>query len=305
MKKILLPTLLLIFITAKAQFTFNFFQDFDTPLSSNSLTINIVPGPNNIWQVGAPQKTLFSSAFSQSRVIITDTLNSYPVNNVSTFSFVVLNNGQNMPSPLALQWKQKLDMDAGKDGGIVEFSTNSGNTWQNAHNNSNTYQFYGFQPGNKDTINTNEYCFSGQDAVWRDIWLCLSPAIGNLNDSILFRFTFKSDSVNTNKEGWMIDNFIAHKSVLHPMKEISQTENIVVYPNITSGMVNVEMKKRAATDMIQNIELYSSEGKRLESYGPNYTKVVLDISKYKTGVYYLHVTINNKISKHKLLYEKN
>lgn len=303
MKKTLLFLFLLQLSAVNAQ---SYYQDFDGFYTNPgySLIMGITSGTANIWQIGAPQKTLFNAPASQPRVIITDSSNTYPVNNTSTFTFVALNL-LNSPFPYALQWKQKLDMDQGKDGGIVEFSINSGNTWQNAHNNPNVYQFYGFQPGNKDTLNTNDYCFSGTDNVWRDIWLCLAPTIANQNDSILFRFTFKSDSVNTNKEGWMLDNFIAHTTIMHPVKEISQIDNIVVYPNITNGIVNVEMKKRAAGDMIQNIELYNGEGKRLEAYGQNYTKVVLDISKYRAGIYYLHVTINNRINKFKVLYEKN
>ncbi len=302
MKKILYFLLIIVPAAASAQY-----QDFDGAYTNPaySIIMGISTSSNNIWQIGIPQKNLFNSASSIPKVMVTDTINAYPVNNISTFTFVALNTMTYYPTPFALRWKQKLDMDAGKDGGIVELSVNGGNTWQNAHNNPSVYQFYGFLPGNKDTINTNEYCFSGTDNNWRDVWLCLSNAYANQNDSILFRFTFKSDSINTNKEGWMLDNFLASRTIVHPVKENSQIDNLVVYPNITDGIVNVEMKKKSDTDAIHNIELYDNEGKLVESYGRNYTKVVLDISKHKEGIYYLHVTINKKISKFKLIYEKN
>jgi hypothetical protein len=287
-----------IFTNLKSQF-----QYFEGLVSAYDLSVSISTSTNNIWQKGRPQKTLFSSASTTPNVIVTDTINYYPKNNIS--SFIVVGKQMFVAGIPKLQWKQKLNMDAKKDGGIVEFSTNSGITWQNAHNNPNVYQFYGFQPANKDTINTNEYCFSGTDNVWRDIWLCLPYSIASLNDTILYRFTFKSDTINTNKEGWMIDNFFFQNTIVHPVKEISNIDDLVVYPNVTNGIINVEMKKTSQTDMIDNIELVNEEGKIIERYGQNYTKVVLDISNHKTGLYYLKVTINKKVNKFKILYEKN
>ncbi len=305
MKKITFISFLFISVLARSQSFYQYFDGGNTnPL--NSVIITIQTSTANIWQIGKPQKTLFSSASSTPNVIVTDTINKYPINNVSAFTFTIVNPCLFCgPMPIALQWKQKLDMDSKKDGGIIEYSTNNGNSWQNAHNNTNVYQFYGFLPISKDTINGNQYCFSGTDNVWRDIWLCFTPALFQQNDSVVFRYTFKSDSVNTYKEGWMIDNMFVHTTILHPVKEISQIDNIVVYPNITNGIVNVEMKKKGETDVIQNIQLFNNEGKLVESYGQNYTKVVLDISKHKPGMYYLNITINKKVNKFKVIYEKN
>ena len=289
-----------LFLNIKSQ---NYYQYFEGTQTSTSLAVVVSTSTNNIWQIGKPSKILFSSASTTPNVIVTDTINYYPKSNISTFT--VIAKQPFMFGFAKLQWKQKLDMDVKKDGGIVEFSTNSGATWQNAHNNPNVYQYYGYQPFSKDTINTNEYCFSGTDNVWRDIWLCLNSTTSNLNDTILYRFTFKSDTVNTNKEGWVIDNFISSRTILHPVKEISNIGDILVYPNVTNGIINVEIKKTSPTDMIDNIELINEDGKVIERYGQNYTKVVLDISKHKEGLYYLRVTINKKIHKFKILYEKN
>lgn len=306
MKKTLLFSFIFVSLVSFSQNYYSQYFDGANTNPNNSIIVGIQTSSTNIWQIGKPQKTLFSSASTTPNVIVTDTINNYPINNVSTFTFAIK---QVSPGPggfpYALQWKQKLDMDAGLDGGIVEISMNSGNTWINVHNNPNIYQFYGFLPGNKDTINGNEYCFSGTDNVWRDIWLCLPPSFTSQNDTIMYKFTFKSDGINTNKEGWMIDNLIGHTTILHPVKEISQIDNIVVYPNTTNGIVNVEMKKTSNTDVIQNIQLFDNEGRLVETFGQNYTKVVLDISKHKAGLYYLNVTINKKVSKFKIIYEKN
>ncbi len=275
------------------------YQYFDgantTP--STSIMVTIQTSSMNIWQIGKPQKTLFSSASTTPNVIVTDTINYYPKNNVSTFTFAILNPYWPASGPFitALRWKQKLDMDQGLDGGIVEYSTNSGATWVNTLNNFGVYMYYGFQPANKDTLPSGQFCFSGTDNIWRDIWLCMGPSITNMNDTLMMRFSFKSDSVNTNKEGWMIDNMMDYVTAMHPVKSISQMENLNVYPNTTSGILNVEAKKHSDKDYIISIELFDLAGKLLESYGQNNSKVVLDISKYADGMYNLKV-VSNKVS---------
>jgi hypothetical protein len=285
-----------------------YYQYFDGANTNpaNSIIVGIQTSSTNIWQIGKPQKTLFSSASTTPNVIVTDTINKYPVNNVSTFTFAIKN--PSFPSPAAItaiRWKQKLDMDQGLDGGIVEYSTNSGVTWVNSFNNPNVYMFYGFQPANKDTLPSGEFCFSGTDNNWRDIWLCLGPSVTVVNDTIMLRYKFKSDSVNTLKEGWMMDNFMAYFTMMHPVKSISQEENLVVYPNTTSGILNVETKKHGDKGYIMFVELYDMSGKLLESYGQNSSKVVLDISKYPDGLYNLRVVSNAITTDFPVVLQKN
>ena len=51
----------------------------DIPIEIDSLNAS------NIWQIGEPSKTLFSSARSNPNALVTDTLNNYPVNDSSSF----------------------------------------------------------------------------------------------------------------------------------------------------------------------------------------------------------------------------
>lgn len=302
MKKIFTLTICLLVLNLKSQIPWSYDQYFEPP-NLNNLTIAIGTNTDNIWQIGVPQKTLFASASTTPHAIITLTLNTYPLSNVSSFSFAVAHQTTN-PWPYALQWNQKIDMEAGQDGGIVEFSMNSGQTWQNAHNNTNVSQFYGFQPGNKDTINTNEYCFSGTDNLWRSIWLCIAPPTANSNDTICYRFIFKSDAAETNQEGWILDNFYAHHTVFHPVKEHSLKDNVTVYPNTTTGIVNIEAKNEKLNTKIDNIILTDINGKIIENYGTNYAKVVIDLSKHPSGTYFFTIRIGAKVESHKVIYVK-
>jgi hypothetical protein len=289
----------------KAQVPYYQYFDGANTNPANSIIVGIQTSSTNIWQIGKPQKTLFSSASTTPNVIVTDTINKYPMNNVSTFTFALKNPTFPAPAITAIRWKQKLDMDQGLDGGIVEYSSNSGNTWINAFNNTNVYMFYGFQPANKDTLPSGEFCFSGTDNAWRDIWLCLGWPITTANDTIMLRFKFKSDSVNTLKEGWMMDNFMAYFTIMHPVKSISQEKNLVVYPNTTSGILNVETKNHGDKGYIMFVELFDMSGKLIESYGQNSAKVVLDISKYPDGMYNLKVVSNSITTVFPVILQKN
>ena len=164
-----------------------YFDGADTS-AFNSLLINIDTSSSNIWQIGQPQKIIFDTAATFPNAIVTDTSNYYPTNNTSSFSFGV--------DPqwfgwgiLALQWKQKLDMDIDYDGGIIEFSSDTGNTWKNVFNNPYVYNFYGFDTANQDTLISGDYAFSGTDSTWKDIWLCFDLSWLSFSDSLMFRYT--------------------------------------------------------------------------------------------------------------------
>lgn len=303
MKKIFTSIFILLCILSKGQLSY-YIHNFEGPASQNQLTLAIGTNTDNIWQVGVPQKTLFASASTTPNAIITLTAGTYPINNTSSFSLAVpINYTYCSWCPFALQWNQKLDMEQGKDGGIVEFSTNN-QTWYSAFTSTSTYQFYGFMPANVATISTTEKAFTGTDNVWRSIWLCISPQAVNTNDTIWFRFIFKSDGVETDQEGWVLDNFYAHQTFVHPVKEQSMNKSLVVYPNITNGVVNVEAKKIKPDDRIDNISLLDVNGNMIEDYGPNFSKVVLDISKHPPGTYYLKIRIGKKVESYKVIYVK-
>jgi hypothetical protein len=50
------------------------------------LNIDVASNPNNIWQIGPPQKAVLNNSNSSPNVIITDTINSYPITDTSSFT---------------------------------------------------------------------------------------------------------------------------------------------------------------------------------------------------------------------------
>jgi hypothetical protein len=270
-----------------------YFDGADTSVS-NSIIIDIDTSSSNVWQIGKPQKVLFDSAATFPNAIVTDTLNPYPANNISRFQFVVPQPQSTPWGILALQWKQKLDMDQGQDGGLVEFSID-GITWQNAFNNPYVYNFYGFNAPNADTLATGEYAFSGTDPNWRDIWLCYDLSwTWSVSDTVLIRYTLISDSANNNREGWMIDNMSAHITWVHTVKKGEGEEYMKVYPTATNGVLNIEGAHLTEYHIIESIEVINSEGKIVDKYGISPTKFRIDISKHPAGQYFIRIKTNLK-----------
>jgi hypothetical protein len=287
------------FLLTFVQFSFGqqwglnqYFDGADTSYS-NSIMVELDTSMSNIWQIGPPQKAIFDSATTFPNVIVTDTINFYPQGNTSTFRIKLFN--QWSYGILALQWKQKLDIDTTFDGGIVEYSIDQGATWQNAFNNPYVYNFYGFQAGNLDTLNTGEYAFNGTDSTWRDIWLCFDLSwMSTSQDTMNFRFTFKSDSIENNKEGWMIDNMLGHITMIHTVKNINQTNYLTVYPNPSSSIVNIEAEKLQQFHIIEHMELVNLQGIVVEKWQNLPTKFWFDTSKYADGNYLLKIKTNFK-----------
>lgn len=279
-------------VLLQAQSLSQYFDGADTS-AWNSLIIELDDDPANIWHIGQPQKTVFDSAATLPNAILTDSTHPYPKNSNSSFSFKIQPDFFQW-GILALQWKQKLDMDAGNDGGVIEFSLDNGLSWQNVFNNPYVYNFYGFDPVNQDTLANGDFAFSGTDESWKDIWLCFDVSFLYLYDSIPFRFSFKSDTIQTQQEGWMIDNMLAHLTIIHTVNEKPQNEFFNVYPTLTRGMVNIQTVKLDEFHVIEELQLISVQGEVMEKLGPVPTKFYLDIGRYSEGLYYVLIKTNKK-----------
>lgn len=285
-----------------AQEHYQYFDGADT--MSYSLQIEIDTSYNeNIWQIGEPQKALFDSAYSPPNVIMTDTINFYPINNESSFQFTIIDPSIYGAGIFAVQWMQKLDMDPGTDGGVVEFSVDNGLTWENAFISPYIYNFYGHDPSNENVTYDGTPCFSGQDSTWRDIWLCIDNSYLDLFDTVTFRYTIYTDDEDNSREGWMMDNFRAHITWVHTINENPQTEYLRAYPNPTEdGLVQIEAKKTQDFHIIEYMAVMDMEGKVLKEYEMVPTKFRIDIGDLPKGNYLLTVQTNLKTETFKIVH---
>lgn len=232
---------------------------------------------NNIWQLGTPSKPIFNSAYSAPLALVTDTLNNYPNNNTSSFSFIVWTN---------CNWSEinfwhRINADSLKDGGVIEYSIDGGTTWNNILN--STYSFSSNFYSINDTIesNSNKSGFTGTSG-WTYEWF-FGPT---LNNFIEYRFTFTSDSTNTNKEGWMIDDIVVN-GVMVGINEIEEASSVQIFPNPTSDFILI---KTNIITSFKSATIKDIFGKTI--FVTNQTTI--DLSKFETGIYLIEITTEDK-----------
>lgn len=188
----------------------------------------------NIWQVGRPSKTFFDSAYSAPNAIVTDTVNFYPINNQSSFTL-----GFNLSgSQPTIDFTHKFDTDSSFDGGFVEFSFDQGATWTHLTAQTNEWDApYAFETSNfyneTDTLQNGKPAFSGRSDDWqqsRIVFWCMAV---KTDFWFYLRFNFSSDSIQSDLDGWMIDDIVIQdEGVCSGISEYSKNTNgLKISPN--------------------------------------------------------------------------
>jgi hypothetical protein len=278
--------------------------------SSSNFNVIIESTVNNLWQKGKTTKFGTSNTRDTSCAIMTDTLNSYSTNNTSAFHF-------NLPTRYSgdpyynyyLKFWHKFDTDSLLDGCWLEFSDDTGNTWHridslngwgwsnqffqngfnccNVYNNSIQSSFQSF-----DTLLNGHKGWSGNSNGWRHtaLWLTLAlPIKPNRSNPInAVRFVFQSDSIQTNKSGWIIDELnIGYVIGPGGIENLISSKQLPIYPNpSSSGVFTISYP----TNFVKGtMEVYTIHGQKLISTALNKQ---LDLSKYSKGCYHYKITFD-------------
>lgn len=250
--------------------------------------------PNNIWQIGKPQKLFFNVAASPPNTIVTDTINPYPVNNLSSFQFVIkepLSNLWGFGDLPYFMFKHKFDTDSLKDGGYIEVSYNGGNTWINAGDAPEITNYCGL----KDTILGGIKAFTGFSS--NNYWTCNAAWTGwcpwtpSTPDSIIIRFTFKSDNFQANKEGWMIDN-IAFGTSGCPVGVINNpafVNEIEIYPHPINTFASIRLNNFNVSEDY-SFKLYNTLGGKIREEIFNKNEFLFERGDLAKGMYLYSIT---------------
>lgn len=282
---------------------------FDT--SFTNLYIDTLQA-NNSWQIGAPHKILFDSARTRPNAIVTDTVNYYPINDTSSFIVKI-----NRPSdaPFWVEWvpymygptpfvsfMSKIDTDSLLDGGYVEYSLNNGTNWLPVNGYYSTISGTNNSPS---LPNGHIPYFTG---TWNK-WFQTNIYLGDSNpdpgietvDSVLFKFTFVSDGINTNKEGWIIDDITYGTIALVGINNIEKNNNFNIYPNpvtneftitaIETGKIYLQLKIVNILGEIVYQSLIEDQ------------KSEINISDLPKGVYFVKMISANQILTKKIIKE--
>lgn len=255
--------------------------NFEDSIQNNKLEID-----GNIWAIGRPSKSGFDSAFSPVRALVTDTMNTYPVNADGTVAFKVNPHLMN----ILVEFTHRFDTDTLKDGGMVEISYDLGNSWNNvcinpypkdwllySFRNENLYdssqKLFNGMPGFSGK--TNGWITSSFHLVWR------MKLFGPL-DSVMLRFHFVSDSVAENKNGWMIDEVKVSYVEMGGGFDEMNASSLKLFPN----PANRSLQFFSNTGAIPNeMKLFTVDGRFIENVMPINSSI--DISKLEQGVYFL------------------
>ena len=253
--------------------------DFEDTAALHHLRIDTVSNLNNIWQVGAPQKTIFTNAYSNPNVIVTDTINPYPINDTSSFTIVnVAGDGFTYPHTASLIGEYSVNSDTLTDFGTIEFSPDNGTSWYDIIN---------------DTFITNHIyvqqhwiSLTGNSNGWQQFYVNLAP-LGplfniQLGDTVLWRFTFISDNIQTNKDGLMFDN-LYFEDYVEGIPEIQNDNLISISPNPTSNELRIY--KSNVSDS-QKVQVLNYRGQVLYD-NSNFIGDMIDIRQLPNGIYLL------------------
>lgn len=177
----------------------------------------------NLWQIGAPQKSWLNTPTSGVNAIVTDTVAFYPNNNHSYFDLQIgFFNHPAFDINCFVMFSHKLDSDTLHDGGYLTTSMDYGETWNDVFTPLNfdfvldniQYDGFNFYIQNEDTLFNGESGFSGKrdwetTFIGWTVYLVEPPVLSPpVTDTLLVRFNFISDSLDNQREGWMIDDII-------------------------------------------------------------------------------------------------
>jgi hypothetical protein len=317
MKKIITTIILILtsingFSQSKAPGDTTFVDTISFEVECDYLSIDT--SSQNIWEIGIPSQFFLDSAYTFSKAIMTDTNEYYPTNNYSYFDLRFINFQYpffDLYYSVGISFKHKFDTDTLQDGGFITVSYDNGETWYNViedyYNSPFCMYPNPFDPENAlydydDTLFQGEYGFSGNSGGWIKTnlyWrICYVKDTKAEYDTMTVRFNFISDEIDQNKEGWLIDDIHLFWIELEP-GNVSSIDNqlIKLFPNPTNDYVNIESQV-----VLNQIEVYSLEGKIIENKKINGYMDNMSCRKLKNGLYILKLhTFEGNILTEKLL----
>jgi len=261
---------------------------------------------NNDWVISSTNKPFFGQANSLPNAIMTDSVNPYTPTNLSYFD---LNfsawDGAGFPFNMYIQFDHKYETDTLIDGGFITVSHDSGQTWTNIINDStnllssgpywwniNSENLY----SHDDTLVNGNFGFSGT-SDWKTTtfqWIWMIPVLKDqfISDSLIVRFNFISDSIQTNKDGWIIDNIIIGSADLgSSINELSNKMKVRLFPTVTSDYFTYQVENN---EELESLIITNVTGKNVLSITYPLKEDKIDVSHLTPGNYFVKFSSKEK-----------
>ncbi|UKN02012.1 T9SS type A sorting domain-containing protein [Paracrocinitomix mangrovi] len=302
MKNIILSLIGLIsFNIGQAQWLSDtYIMDFEDTTHNHQLFIDTVSNPNNIWQIGPPQKAVLSTAYSVPNVIITDTVNYYPTNDTSSFIFTNTESGGGFEyqHTAVIAGFYKVQTDSLNDNGYLEFSPDNGTTWIDLINDTVYSSYYSWE--------TLKPTFTGNSNGWQQFSVNVAGlgSVFNIQygDTVLYKFTFISDNNPDTLGGLMFDDF-SFIDYVEGIEELSaSTISSTVIPNPADDLFVIKFENKEAQAF--SLSIYDTSGKLVFKKDDCQEEMInLDADLLQSGLYsyVLSNRSRNKIARGKIL----
>jgi hypothetical protein len=239
---------------------------------------------------------------------MTDTIDPYPSNNKSSFTVTFYKSDYEYEAGLFLVFYHFFHTDTLTDSAYVDFSYDGGESWHIGLDQSDIFletfyerYFLGYNYGYGGRVPI----LSGNSGGWvreQYSWAWYHVVKKNdeefyYPDSIIVRFNFISDSLQTSKDGWMVDDINIYKWGGSGI-ELNNSSTILVYPNPADKYISVK-----SINPIQDIILYSPAGQIIMlNQNVNLQNNLIDIEELKPGLYILEFRFDDGLfEKHKVL----
>ena len=277
------------------------FTSFSTNKSANVEVFDFETSENEyliqggLWERGVPSGTLLNSAASGQNVYATnldgnysDQTNSYLISRCYDLSSI--------ENPI-LKFNMAFDLEQDWDLMNVEYSLDSGNTW-NILGAATDPDWYNSDrlPNGSDCFNCPGAQWTGTDSTMKEYSYDLA-ALTNENNFI-FRFNFISDQ-SVNQEGIVIDDVRIEGNLLS-VENFDSKGNFMVYPNPSKNIFNVQWSNASSMEY----QIYDVTGKIIftnKYIDSSINEAEIDLSSHSKGVYFLQIKLDDRESNVKLL----
>jgi hypothetical protein len=294
MKKILIIVgLIMCCYAVNAQFI-NDFITFETPDSLVRIDTALA---GNIWQIGQPQKVFFDSAYTVPNAIVTGLVNNYPKGNYSTFTVKITDTSEGwIPYRAGVIYVHKFDTDSLHDGGYIEDSYDGGSTWMNIENDPFALFHYYPEQVSDPVIANGNFAYTGRSTSaygfangWRQDQLMW--CFPGMQHPVYLRFVFFSDTIQTNHEGWMVDNIQVYSDICEGINELNDPALLTISPNPACDILKITRKNTAYGDCMIYNELGRTCFKQDHFNGES-----IDVSGFPEGSYVLRYSDNKSFT---------
>lgn len=221
--------------------------------------------PAHLWQVGAPDKPVFDSAYSAPFALVTDTLLPYPTGGVdfAEFSFPIDYFGE----AIDLTFMHRMDVDSGQAYGWIEYFNPEASVWVRMGSPGDPWQ-YGFTEfyAPEGSVTDSGVVFTGEHQQWNFAefqLICIAVFRNDGNrggmDQMRYRFAFQGTENISGRDGWMIDNVHVHNyGICSGVEELAERQ-LSVWPNPVDDALSASLEQGGSAPV--EVEITACDGR--------------------------------------------